>query len=346
MGLFNKVIDSYKESLRKDFLKLNTLKEVKYLLEKRGFVTSRIYGYKNVKRITATNSERNRLDFIFSDKNKYIILNYGFSNAETRTIEIVSTSKRLEETFNPMKLGIEFKDKLKEISEVHFNYRKKTTRLTFKSMDVFLVKNEIYADTKNVSRMRAVNRMFNIRNKILEFEIDKKRLKPLKDISGEKRRKLFKRVLNKLAEFLYKKITVNYENDLFNKSEVSAIFDIEFIKGAFFLEEFFLKYSFSEEDFMELFFNSFSEYLYLNIDEIIGNIKEKEIKEKEKDYLRWNTKYDKRKLEEDLIYMKKLENKESNKLIKLIKDDFFNLVRSERVDKYSQPVSITDEMPF
>ncbi len=350
MGLFNNVIGSYKESLRKDYLKEKSLKEVKALLEERGFTTSRIYGYKNVKRLTATNSERNRLDFIFSEKNRYIILNYGFSNSEMRTLELISSSKKLEEQFNPNKLNDDFQTKLKQISSVHFTYTEKTKSLNFNSMDVFLVKNEIYADSLNVKKMIAVNRMFNIRNKIMDFEIDKKKLKRLTSITGDKKIALFKRVSEKLFSFLYKRYSENGHIDMWS-DDILGIFDIEFIKGSFFEEELFLKYDFTEEEFNDFFFNQYKEYVYMNIEQLILNSKEKNIIEREKEFSGWRirTESDKDELTKSIDEMKTIEKLKSIKLIKIIEEKFFYLVEQERAKERSPRKSsyqMTDEIPF
>jgi hypothetical protein len=347
MGIFNTLIDSYKESLRKKYLKKD-IKEVKILLEKEGFKTSRIYGYKNVKRLTATNSERNRLDFIFSEKNKYILFNYGFSNSELRSIELISTSKRMEKKFNPLKIKNEISSHIMKISAVYFGETSKSSNLKFNSKDVFFIKNEIYSDMRKVMKMRAVNRMFNIRNRILDYEIDKNKLKQLTSISGEKKLALFKRVSKKLFESLYKRDIESYRFNNRNmwegKESTLGLFDLEYIKGFFFEEEFFLKYTFTEEEFYDFFFNQFKEYVYLNIDVLVENIKDSEIKQKKEELNGYLIN-----LEENIKKMLLEEEKKAIRFTKNVKEIFFELVKEKRKDisppKKSQKDKL-DQIPF
>lgn len=356
MGLFNNAIKSFKNSLKEDYLNIKDIKEVKKLLEEKGFKTSRIYGYKNVKRLTATNNERNRLDFIYSDKNRYIVFNYGFTNREIRSIDIVSSSKDMEEKFNTEAINTRLKKNLERLSPLHMGYKNKTEEYCLSSKEVFFTKNEIYSTVGKVSRMASINRIFNIRNIILDEEINKSKLKSIEDISGSKKLEMLERISTKVLSFIYNR-SENYGYDSLwhrdkEKKYISGIFDLEFLKGSFFEEEFFLKYHYTEESFNHLFYNDFQEYILKTSEDTLLKIKEIKLKELKKDIYRYSNYRDEDQTNQD-NHFKEIEEEEDIKYRKLLLDinsKFFDFIQTEREEseprrKYSTN-GISEDIPF
>ena len=58
--LINRVKEKYINTIKNKFFCLKDIKVIKKEIELLGFKTSRIYGYKNVKRMSAQNTDKNR----------------------------------------------------------------------------------------------------------------------------------------------------------------------------------------------------------------------------------------------------------------------------------------------
>ena len=349
MGFLTNVLNDYEESLRNDFLKLKDLKEAVAILEDRGFTTSRIYGYKNVKRLTAYNQDKNRLEFIFSTKNRYIVYSYGFSSAKKNTIKVISNYRKNENDI----LFTQNKERNQtfsyELDRLCNSYKEKDYSFEINPLEIFLRKNERYSQTPKVKSVAGLNTISNIRNELINKEIDTTKLKSLSDISQKKKVEMLKRISKKVGRF--------YFNDDWTYNELpKSKFHYEFFIGMFIYEEIMFKYSFTEKEVKDLVFKYLQEYMLLNIESIVkeknDKLLEKELKELEiyhkrrgDDFIAIERKKDERELTLRI-------EKSSNKLIENFKKYFFFYLSSKPAteeevrnnqNRYSNN---TDDIPF
>ena len=253
------------EKFAKRTLRYKSLDRVKTLLEKEGFETSKIIKYKGISRITAKNSDRNRIEVIFCEKDKYCIYNPSFSNANKDMIKVVSTND-----FDPIKEIDEMNEEVSPFYYILDGFKREGNNPYFSYRSIFYRKNFAFFAGKS-NKMASVNEISNIRNLIFEKEISSKKLINLKDISGQKKRKKLDKISKEIIKFFFDR-KENY--GLWTNPSLPKFFEKEFVIGYFLIKELFLKYSYSDKDIEDFFFEDVDEYLFLILEEEVKRLTE------------------------------------------------------------------------
>ena len=245
MNFIQNIENKYINSIKKSFLHLKDIKEIVRKIEKRGYSTSRVYGNLNVKRVTATDKDRNRIEFILSEKNLYIILSLSFSNflVEDDQIKILTTNKEISiELLTDLNQHRFYDEMTKIIYHNDKNYE-------FYPEKVFLAGNLLFRDSFKLNSMAVINKMSVIRDRIIFSEINLEKRKKITEMPIKSRASFVKKISDQLVLTLLfsNRLTVELPEIILNKN---------FFYGYLFYKHLFFRYSFTYDE-LELFFKNY-----------------------------------------------------------------------------------------
>lgn len=252
----------YIDSIKNEFLHLTDMKKVKAKIEEMGFSTSRIYGYKNVKRLTATDDYKNRIEFVLSDKNFHILFSLNFSNKDTVGIDILS--KEEIQLISMQKLS----DVRQNVYSSAYNYSRLHDQEFEASMkEVFLIKNKIHK-SRFADSTSAITNINNLRNEIILHEIDRKRLPDITKIRANAKNTLIKNSSEKIFEHIL--------NSGFQFHKQMLLFvNREIFFGYFFYEDLGFRFNFDLADLEAFYQTEIIPYILNNKKELIEKISKK-----------------------------------------------------------------------
>ena len=260
--MFLRAKEKFISQLRKDYLHLTDMKIVKKMIEDRGYSTSRIYGTKNVKRLTATKEDKTRLEFLLSEKNMFIAISPSFSNRLSIDIEIIARNEN-EEEMNEIKNSYSFNNVYESIyfSNRVSHFYKEVPEIN--PIHLFFARKNLGLNSEMVRNMSAVNDMAEIRDKIINLELNRDKLPLLSEIKPRAKETLIKNISYETIEVLG-----NYLTNFSENPTVMVLENKDFYNGFVFYKYIYFKYQFSNEDLEKFFDENIPKYIFKHMDEI------------------------------------------------------------------------------
>jgi len=265
--MLERVRKRFINNIKKSFLDLTDMKVIKKRIEKRGYTTSRVYGHKNVKRLSAYDSDKNRIEFILSDKNLYIIFSLSFSNRLHNNLIIVSTNK--DKDFLKYLEDINLEDNNIDTSVVnktrHIFFHNASIPLTLNSPSSVYHSKGFLTQSKRVIDMWAVNLISITRDRIIEEEIDIDKLPFFSEIKGKNKDTFIKNIAHDTISMMIKgNLDSLYSERIIFPQRLESIYNKTFYYGFIFYKYLVSKYRFTDEEIESFFRNEVIPYILKN----------------------------------------------------------------------------------
>ena len=251
--------------IKSEFIDLDNMKEIKLKIEEMGYNTSRIYGHKNVKRLTSSLDDRTRIEFILSDKNLYITFLLNFSNKLIDEVFIISRKKNNDDLIY-IESDFQFNKNSSESYHIYYFNNEPTGgyKDDWSPQKVYFSKYSQANDTAFVRNMTGINKMAHIRDVIISLEINMEKLPLFSDIKVKQADTLVKNVADDTVRLLVKGLqTKDTDEDL---QGLISFKNKVFFNGFIFYKYVFCKYRFTENELNDFFNNYIEDYILANRD--------------------------------------------------------------------------------
>jgi len=263
--MLEKAREKFISDIRSEFIQLTNIKEIKERIEKRGYKTSRVYGHKNVKRLTASLADRTRLEFILSDKNLYIMFLLNFSNKLTDTVKLIARNE-IKENISLITRDYRFNIMSSPAYCIYYNNRyPENYQNNLDSMHLYFSKYRQAEDARFVREMMGINEMANKRDIIIFTEINQEKLPLLSEIKVKQADTLVKNIANDTVDLLLYQLSFrDFSKD--KKIKILSFEDKDFFNGFIFYKYVFNKFKFTKKDLIDFFDNYVEDYILSNRD--------------------------------------------------------------------------------